>query len=365
MTAPGRPEGEHRSAPHDTLTSSTPRGLRDALAASWQRPQPDLLARALQPLSWLYGGAAAVHRALYAHGLRMRAQAPRPVIVVGNLVAGGAGKTPTVIALVGLLRQLGHTPGVVSRGYGRSDHAAQLVDALSTAAQLGDEPLLIHLRTRAPVAVAARRIDAARLLCHACPEVNLLVADDGLQHHALARDAQVMVFDERGAGNGLLLPAGPLREPLPTRVPAHTLGLYNAPRPSTPLPGFVAVRSLRGLVELAHWWQGKPADAEHWQTLRGRKVVACAGTAVPERFFAMLLAQGLTIEPMALPDHADYARLPWHDNTSDVVITEKDAVKIRPERMPHTTRVWVAPLDFALDPAIGAALTGWLPAAKI
>lgn len=331
------------------------------LATSWQQPQPDLLARALQPLSWLYRGGAALHRALYDSGLRARQRAPRPLVVVGNLLAGGAGKTPTVMALVALLRQAGYTPGVVSRGYGRRDGTPRLVDARSTADQVGDEPLLIHLRTHAPVAVAARRIEAARLLCDAHPAVNLLLADDGLQHHALWRDAQVIVFDERGTGNGLLLPAGPLREPLPAAVPERTVILYNAPRATTPWPGHLATRAMAPPVELARWWRGERADAGAWAGLRGRRVVACAGTAMPQRFFAMLEQQGLSFERIALPDHASFDLLPWPVGALDVVVTEKDAVKIHPHRV-DGVRVWVVPLDFALDPQIGATLVRWLPA---
>jgi len=336
------------------------RGWAAALVASWQQPQPDALARVLQPLSWLYRALAAGQRALYASGLRANQRAPRPLIVVGNLLVGGAGKTPTVIALVESLRHHGYTPGVVSRGYGRGDCSTRVVTAKSSAEQVGDEPLLIHLRARAPVAVALQRIDAARALCDAHPRLDVLVADDGLQHLALARDAQLIVFDERGAGNGLLLPAGPLREPLPHVVPERTLVIYNAAQPSTLLPGSVVRRSLAGVVNLADWWQGKPADPRGWPALQGRRVVACAGTAVAQRFFAMLRAQGLAIEPLALPDHADYGRLPWPEDAGDVVVTEKDAVKIRPERVGNT-RVWVAPLDFALDDAVGQALMRWLP----
>jgi tetraacyldisaccharide 4'-kinase len=330
------------------------------LAASWQRPQPDLLARALQPVSWIYRAGAALHRALYSSGLRALERAPVPLIVVGNLVVGGAGKTPSVIALVEQMRQRGYTPGVVSRGYGRRDDALRAVSRASAPHEVGDEPLLIHLRTGAPVAVAARRIDAARALCAAHPAVNLLIADDGLQHHALARDAQVIVFDERGAGNGLLLPAGPLRQPLPPRVPERSVVLYTADRASTPWPGFVATRTLAGLVPLADWWRGQGAEARHWAELRGRSAIACAGVAMPQRFFSMLQQQGLTIESIALPDHANIDALPWPSSASDVVITEKDAVKIRPERV-GDVRVWVAPLDLVLDAQIGATLAQWLP----
>jgi len=333
------------------------------LAASWQRPQPDLLARALQPLSWLYGSAAALHRALYEHGLLARQRAPVPLLVVGNLVAGGAGKTPTVIALVEQLRQRGYTPGVVSRGHGRRDAALRAVTRGSLPADVGDEPLLIHLRTGAPVSVAVRRIDAARALCSAHPEVDLLIADDGLQHHAIARDAQVIVFDERGLGNGLLLPAGPLRQPMPRRVPERSVVLYNAERASTPWPGLFGRRVAAGLVALPDWWRGGRAGERSWDALRGRRVIACAGIAVPQRFFAMLQQQGVAIEPIALPDHASFETLPWPPDAGDVVVTEKDAVKIRPERT-GSARVWVAPLDLVLDAQVGATLAQWLPRAR-
>lgn len=334
--------------------------LTNTLLASWRKPRPDALARALQPLAWLYGALAAARRAFYAGGLRASQRAPRPLVVVGNLVAGGAGKTPTVIALATLLRRLGRTPGVVSRGYGRSGRGTQLLDRHSDAAAVGDEPLLIHLRARVPVAVAADRLHAARALCDAHPGLDVLIADDGLQHLALARDAQLIVFDERGAGNGLLLPAGPLREPLPHALPERTLVVYNADQPSTPLPGHVAHRALAGVVELSRWWSGDAADPRGWQSLRGRRIVACAGIAVPQRFFAMLVAQGLDIEPLPQPDHADYRMLPWPPSTREVIVTEKDAVKIRPERA-GSTRIWVAPLDFGLDDTIGDRLVRWLP----
>lgn len=334
--------------------------LTNTLLASWRKPRPDALARALQPLAWLYGALAAARRAFYAGGLRASQRAPRPLVVVGNLVAGGTGKTPAVIALAMLLRRLGRTPGVVSRGYGRSGRGTQLLDRHSDAGAAGDEPLLIHLRARVPVAVAADRLHAARALCDAHPGLDVLIADDGLQHLALARNAQLIVFDERGAGNGLLLPAGPLREPLPHALPERTLVVYNADQPSTPLPGHVAHRALAGVVELSRWWSGDAADPRGWQSLRGRRIVACAGIAVPQRFFAMLVAQGLDIEPLPQPDHADYRMLPWPPSTREVIVTEKDAVKIRPERA-GSTRIWVAPLDFGLDDTIGDRLVRWLP----
>lgn len=299
----------------------------------------------LWPLARLYALLAGLHRLPYTLGLRRARCAPRPVIVVGNLVAGGGGKTPTVLAVIRQLQALGRHPGVISRGHGRASTQVCLVARDSTAADVGDEPLLIHLRTGVPVAVGRDRLAAAAALCEAHPDVDLLIADDGLQHHALARDLQVLVFDDRGAGNGRLLPAGPLREPLPRRLPPRTQVLYTHGRPSTPLPGAVGQRRLRGLTPLADWWAGEAADPGAWARLAGGVVWAAAGLARPEPFFAMLEARGLRIRRLPLPDHAAFDPVPWPADARDVVVTEKDAVKLRP-RACGATRVWVATLDF-------------------
>ena len=309
----------------------------------------------LQPLSWLYRALACAHRLAWRGGLLEPQRAPVPLLVVGNLVAGGAGKTPTVIALLPRLRQLGYTPGVVSRGHGRRGAGVLAVHRNSAAAEVGDEPLLIHLRSGTPVVVGADRVAAARALCAAHPQVDLLVADDGLQHHRLARDAELWVFDERGAGNGLLLPAGPLRQALPRRLPERIAVLYTGGRASTALPGCIGRRRLAGVLPLAQWWRGAPPDAEGWQALRGRPLLAAAGLARPEPFFAMLEALGLQIARLPLADHHRFDPLPWPSGSEDVVVTEKDAVKLRPDRV-GPTRVWVATLDFEPEPAFDAAL---------
>jgi tetraacyldisaccharide 4'-kinase len=170
----------------------------------------------------------------------------------------------------------------------------------------------------------------------------------------------VLVFDERGAGNGWLLPAGPLREPMPHDVPARSLVLYNADVASTKLPGHLARRSLGGLVDLAQWWDGRPPDPAALERLKGRAVVAAAGVARPQRFFDMLRANGLTIETLALPDHHDFETLPWPAHAEDVIVTEKDAVKLKHERMGRT-RVWVAALDFDIGEALTDELLALLP----
>ncbi|MDO9315056.1 MAG: tetraacyldisaccharide 4'-kinase [Burkholderiaceae bacterium] len=336
-------------------------GLEAALQHAWLRRGP--WAIALRPLSWVFGTLVGLRKALYALDLCQPAVLPVPVVVVGNLIAGGAGKTPTVMAVVRCLQAAGRSPGVISRGYGRATDAPPVIEVQpdSPAEQAGDEPLLLRLRLKVPVFVGADRVVVAASLLAANPQVDVLVSDDGLQHLRLPRAAQVVVFDERGAGNGWILPAGPLREPLAAQPPPRTVVLYNAPRASTGWPGHLATRRLAGLVTLEDWWAGRPATMAGLSALAaaGQPVIAAAGMAQPERFFGMLRAAGLAVTPLPLPDHHAYATLPWPVDATQVVVTEKDAVKLRPERFTAgvaPTRIWVAPLDFCGDAAFDAAL---------
>ncbi len=329
-----------------------------AIEASWQGR--GALSTALLPAAWSFAAVSALRRRLFVHGVRDSSRLPVPVVIVGNLVAGGAGKTPTVIAVTDLLRRRGYVPGIVSRGYGRAGNDIVAVDADAAAAQVGDEPLLLHRRSGAPVVVGADRVGAGHALLHDHPEVDVIVSDDGLQHLALERDVEIVVFDERGAGNGRVLPAGPLRERVPAHLAPRQLVLYNAPAPTTPLPGYLAERSLGGVAALDAWWAGAAPTIAALDALRGREIVAVAGLARPERFFALLRAHGLRIVEFALGDHADFARLPWPAAATDVVVTEKDAVKLPLSRR-LGTRVWVARLDFVPEPAFGAALLALLP----
>ena len=330
------------------------------LQAAWLQRGP--LAWSLRPLSWLYGRLHALHQRRYRQHPEAIERLPVPVVVVGNLIAGGAGKTPTLLALVDLLRRRGHVPGIVSRGFGRSADGLLLLARDTPVRAAGDEPLMIHLRSGAPVAVGRDRAAAARLLLRAHPEVDIVLSDDGLQHTRLGRDVQVIVFDERGIGNGWLLPAGPLREPFPARVPARSVVLYNASAPSTPWPGHLATRSLGGVVELADWWAGRRPQPGSLSLLTGRPLLAVAGVARPQRFFGMLRAAGLSITETPLPDHHDFATLPWPPGTPEVIVTEKDAVKLEPGAA-GMTRIWVATLDFALGPAFEDSLMKLLPRA--
>lgn len=334
--------------------------FQQRLVAAWATRGP--LVWLLWPLSLLFHLAITVRHGLAGMGWPPAERLPVPVVVVGNLVAGGAGKTPAVMAVVALLRRQGWTPGIVSRGYGRTGNAMLAVERDTPAPHCGDEPLLLRLRTGAPVQVARDRSAAARALLQRHPEVDVVVSDDGLQHLRLARDAQLIVFDERGVGNGLLLPAGPLREPMRRRPPPRSVVIYNAPAASTVWKGGVALRSLAGATLLGAWWRGDPASAATLASLAERPLLAVAGLARPGRFFAMLRAQGLQIAECALPDHHDFNRLPWAPGTPDVIVTEKDAVKLPLAARLAGTRVWVATLDFRLDPDSEAALCRLLPA---
>ena len=333
--------------------------VETVLQRCWWQPAPAALAWGLWPLSLVYRALLALHlrRAVRPAAL------PAPVLVVGNHVVGGAGKTPTVIAIVQALQAAGHHPGVISRGHGREDGEgggeARAVNDTATAAAVGDEPLLIHRRCGVPVWVGRRRAEVALALCAAHPEVDVLVADDGLQHRALARQAELVVFDERGAGNGLLLPAGPLREPLPSAVVAMRRVLYTAGIASTHLPGVMATRRLSAAWPLAAWQRGDASLAVPLPHLQGRPLLAAAGMAAPEKFFTMLCAAGLKIDRLPLPDHHPYTTLPWPAGTADVLVTEKDAVKLQP-RTVGSTRVWVVPLDLQLPAGLVEELSALL-----
>ncbi|MBK1688847.1 tetraacyldisaccharide 4'-kinase [Rubrivivax gelatinosus] len=319
--------------------------LEALLLRHWWQPRRTALAATLAPLESLYAGLS--RRAADVEPRR----APVPVVVVGNLIVGGAGKTPTVIALVRALQAAGYTPGVISRGFGRDGDGVCPVEPDASPAEVGDEPLLIRRRTAVPVWVGRDRLAAARALCAAHPEVDVLVSDDGLQHRRLARDAEIVVFDDRGVGNGRLLPAGPLREPLPAQLAPGRFVLYNAPAPTTALPGACALRTLGPAVALEDWAAGRPTDGVALETLHGRPFLALAGIASPERFFTMLEAAGLEVDRLPLPDHHDFATLPWPAGTPQVLVTEKDAVKLAGRAL-GGTRVWVVGLDFTLPDSL-------------
>jgi tetraacyldisaccharide 4'-kinase len=313
------------------------------------------LACLLWPLSQLYGLIVRLRRALYRHGLLPSERFKVPVVVVGNVIAGGAGKTPLVIALVRHLQAQQLAVGVISRGYGRS--AAQCVEVTATSplAQTGDEPALIRRATGAPVFVARQRTEALRALLSAHPGTAVVVCDDGLQHYALQRDIEIAAFDDRGTGNGWLLPAGPLREPWPARGQSGLDLVLHTGRH----PAFEGFTSTRQLADDAWSQAGKRVALAG---LRGRPLTALAGIANPQAFFGMLRDLGLALEAtIALPDHhpfseADLAGLQGRT----VLCTEKDALKLFELPAAAGLDLLAVPLVFSPEPAFFAAFDALL-----
>ncbi len=258
-----------------------------------------------------------------------------PVIVVGNLVAGGSGKTPLVIALVQRLRAEGYRPGVISRGYGRKRTGLDWATADSDPRQVGDEPLLIAQACGVPVAVcAARRHAAEAVIAEGC---DVIVSDDGLQHHALPRTLEIEVVDgQRGYGNGRLFPAGPLREPIGRAVDFRVVN--GEARPGLERAGDVAMRLELGLPLALRDSAPRP-----WNEFRSADCVALAGIGNPQRFFEALRGQGLQPETRAFPDHHTYtpADLEFARGRC-LLMTDKDAIKCRALVADNAFRVPVA-----------------------
>ncbi|MGI4848974.1 MAG: tetraacyldisaccharide 4'-kinase [Janthinobacterium lividum] len=316
-----------------------------------------LLACLLWPLSRLYGAVAALRRHFYTAGWLPRTALAVPVLVVGNVFVGGTGKTPFTIWLVELLRAAGYTPGVISRGHGAQDmggkrSAPRTVDAGSRPQDRGDEPVLIAARTGVPVVVGRDRVAAGRALLADHPLVDVLISDDGLQHYAMDRALEIVLFDARGGGNGWLLPAGPLREPLSRH---RDFTIVNAPRAVAGMPVDAFRMQLSGaMVErLAQRSHRMPlAVLAQTATDHGKpRIVAAAGIGNPARFFAMLAASGLEFTALPLPDHHDFLDQPFAGLDADIIlITEKDAVKcVGIESLRQDPRVWVVPVTATLE----------------
>ena len=321
----------------------------------WERRGPTSLV--LWPLSWVYG---LVNRALDLVNdldLGKRKQHQVPIIIVGNIRVGGTGKTPIVIAIAERLARMGWKPGIISRGYGASaGHTPIQVHANSDPAQVGDEPVLIAKRTRDqfPFWVHPKRSKSIHALLKQDPSVNVIITDDGLQHRGLSRwpareggrDIEFVVRDQRGEGNGFLLPAGPLREPA-TRERDATLftGINSTTRVDE---YFLGRRAFKLITQLGTPYQLiKPSNTQSLETIAENylpnTITAVAAIGNPQRFFDDLLKHGITGKCIGLADHSSYSAEFFNDmNAQCILITEKDAVKCSSMT---DERIWVVPMN--------------------
>ncbi|MBN3080099.1 tetraacyldisaccharide 4'-kinase [Pectobacterium polaris] len=302
----------------------------------------------LLPLSWLYGLITFLIRQSYRLGWRKSWRSPVPVVVVGNLTAGGNGKTPVVIWLVEQLQRRGYRVGVVSRGYGgKAERYPLLLDESVTTAQAGDEPVLIFQRTGAPVAVAPRRRDAVSALL-AQYSLDMVITDDGLQHYALERDIELVVIDGvRRFGNGWWLPAGPMRE-RESRLASVDAVIVNGGTPRTNEIGMTLTAGMA--INLL--------SGESRQLSQLHDVVAMAGIGHPPRFFATLRDAGVSISrEVAFADHQSYQPEQLNSLTQDatqpLLMTEKDAVKCKAFAQDNW---WYLPVDAVLAEPYGTQL---------
>ena len=305
----------------------------------------------LSALSAVYGLVSRMRRVAHAKQWRRSTSLPCPVLVIGNLTVGGTGKTPLVGWLAVQLTERGFRPGVVSRGYGGSSHQARLIQESDDPQGAGDEAILLARLSRVPVAIGRDRPAAAQLLVNA--GCNIILSDDGLQHHALARDCEIVVIDgERQFGNGRLLPAGPLREP-PKRLQSADVIVVNGGASVIGSHARLA-GALRMRLEATQAIALRYGTPKPLREFSGRPVHAVAGIGNPQRFFQMLRAQGIEVVAHPLPDHA---RLQIEDisfaDDLPVLMTEKDAVKCREIAGPHH---WYVPVNVVFEDGDSEAL---------
>ena len=327
--------------------------VKTTLAAGWLCRGP--LAWTLLPVAALHGLLVRLRWLAYRRNWLKVERFPVPVLVVGNVITGGAGKTPLVIALVRHFQSRGLCVGVISRGYGRLGDDCNEIDLTTPVSMSGDEPAVIKRATNASVFVAKNRPNAVRHLLLAHPDTALVICDDGLQHYALHRDIEIAVFDDRGLGNRWLLPAGPLREPWPARQ-HHGIDLILHTGQAPAFAGYTSTR------QLAPFAMAADGTKTFLTELQAQPLIALAGIATPDAFFSMLRSLGLQLQKtVSLPDHYDFPA--WNRNffaadclNHTVLCTEKDAVKLFAQEIPSTQKVLAVPLEFMPEPAFFTAL---------
>lgn len=328
------------------------------LLRAWQGRAP--WAWPLRPIAWFYHLLLILRRVLFALGWRKVEQPAVCVVVVGNVVVGGGGKTPTVLSVVDHVRAQGWAVGIISKGYGRSARATLEVFPDAPVHSVGDEALLLRHRSGVPVFVGPSRARSVQALLRAYPATRIVVCDDGLQDFSLYRDVEICMMHGDGVGNGLLLPAGPLREPWPRPALACAGvddGRTLVVRSGAPQPGeFVTHRRLGPKARRA---DGSTCSLSSLQADPALKAVAAI--ARPAAFFAMLQDAGLPLAAQeALPDHADFlGRTRASFGNYTLVCTEKDATKL----WALAPDAWAVPLEQNLEPGFYTALDARIAAA--
>lgn len=297
---------------------------------------------ALWPLSLCYCAVAVIKRKLYRLSILKSAHFSVPVVVVGNITVGGTGKTPFCIALCHYLKTQGYRPGLVSRGYGgRAATWPQVVNQNSDPKCVGDEPVLLARRTQCPMVVAPDRVAALQQLLTDY-DCNIVISDDGLQHYRMGRDVELLLLDAtRAIGNGLCLPAGPLREPA-SRLKTVDLVIENGSQQMRIVPG--AVYALLA-----------PQQTITSAAVRGKRVCAIAGIGNPQRFFETLSELGFQFTPKIFADHQAYTQAMLQAIDADIILmTEKDAVKCADFA---DTRCYAVAIDAQVDESVWSAIT--------
>jgi tetraacyldisaccharide 4'-kinase len=322
----------------------------------WQTRGP--LALLLLPVAGLFAVVSALRRLAYRCRLLRSEQIDVPVIVVGNITAGGTGKTPLVLWLAQFLTAQGRRPGIISRGYGSVRTDARAVAKNGSAADYGDEPCLLAQRAGCPVWVGTDRVATARGLLAEHPEIDIIISDDGLQHYRLARNVEIAVIDgTRGLGNGWPLPAGPLREPA-SRLTTVDAVVVNGGNATGTFPNAATMQLEGDTFRNLHDAQ-PPVTAAYF---RGQQVHAIAGIGNPPRFFAQLQHLGLDCVTRAFPDHHAYtAEDLQFAGDHNVVMTEKDAVKCTAFA---TKRHWALVVNAVPDESLGNTIIARLTQAR-
>lgn len=293
----------------------------------WYQKKRHFITYLLMPFSWIYWFISQLRR-FYLLKIKNQEKLDIPIIVIGNISLGGVGKTPLVCYLYQKLKEQGLTPGIVSRGYARQDLNDKIISEKDNAKTVGDEPWMLYQRLKAPMAVATKRLNAVKLLIKNFPKVDIILSDDGLQHYKMPRDIEIVVIDgKRGLGNGLIFPAGPLRESV-SRLKDVDFVIVNGELKDNKLKNKINYKTMNLNPEILI--NLKTGEKRKVSQLVAKKIIAVSGIGNPKRFFQSLESLGYEVVEKAFPDHYTFREEDLKlDKFLPIIMTEKDAVKCR------------------------------------